>query len=95
MAHLIANTFSAYAMTEDDVIQSSILTIDQEQNIQNQISLLAERKIAYQPSSTNFDEYIQKEAYYRGQIDALKHLLECSKSAVELLRNPPTQQSQD
>jgi hypothetical protein len=88
MSHLVPNLFSTYAMNEEEALQSSILTIDQSENIQNQIAILAEKKLLLQPDTDNYSKYIQTEAYYRGQIDALKFLLESSISANEMLNNP-------
>lgn len=76
--------FTTYSMTEDDAIQSSILTTQQKHNIQNQVAILAEKKLMLEPNVSSFEDYIQKEAYYRGQIDALNYLLECSTNAERL-----------
>lgn len=93
MAHLVPNMFSTYSLNEDEAIQSAVLTIDQEQNIQNQIALMAEKKLLLTPLTADFTAYIQEEAYYRGQIDALKYLLESSILAVQFINTDlnPTQ----
>ncbi len=87
MAHLITNTFSSYAMTSEELSESSILTLDQVQNIQTQIATLAEAKLALEPDPVVSNIYLQKEAHLRGQIDALKYLLTLSAEAVAAKNN--------
>lgn len=87
MAVLIENSFSSYALTEDEERQGSLLTITQKQFLQNQVALCAEEKIAleFDPSEPNL--FLQAEAYKKGQIDAYKYLLECSAITEELIKS--------
>jgi len=72
-------------MTEDEQLQSSVLNLNQVQNIKSQIAILAEQKIAIEPNAAEFNSYIQNEAYLRGQITSLTYLLDASEAAVTAL----------
>ena len=63
------------------MLQSSILTLPQVQNVKTQIAMLAEQKIALVPEPLVSASYLQEEAYLRGQIVSLKYLLDCSEAA--------------
>jgi hypothetical protein len=84
MATLAANDFSSYVLTEEEIIQGQILTIAQEQVIQNQLSDCAMEKIALPYDPNNTTAFAQQEAYKRGQMDALRYILDCSLAAKEM-----------
>jgi hypothetical protein len=88
MAVLIPNDFSSYNLTEDETLQGSILTIQQQQVIQNQLAVVALEKInlLYDPESPK--SFIQREASLQGQLNILRFLLECSDAAILQLNNP-------
>ena len=80
MSHLIPNLTSSYFLTDEEVEEGSKLTITQTQVIQNQIATLTQEKLLLTPDNTNIQNYVQEEAYLRGQIDSLSYLLTTSES---------------
>jgi len=88
MAHLIDNEFASYALTEEEALQGSILTITQKQVIQNQLSSIAEQKINLIFDTDKPDSFIQEEAYLKGQLEMLRHLLDVSTASEEIFNNP-------
>ena len=93
MAELISNTFTSYNLTDEEILQGSLLTITQRQIIQTNISMAAEEKLALEFDVTEPNKYIQKEAGLAGQIAALKYILDQADAAVaelEYRANSPT-----
>lgn len=86
MAHLIENDFTSYAMTEEEALQGSILTIGQKQVIQNQLAIVAAEKLSLEFDTAKPAEFTQQEAYKKGQLDVLRFLLESSDASEEELR---------
>jgi hypothetical protein len=87
MATLLPNSFTSWEMTEEEVKVGSILTIAQAQVLQNQLALCAEEKLAIEFDPQNPAEYCKQEAYKRGQIDILRHILDTSEALQqEILR---------
>ena len=90
MAHLITNSFSSYSLTDEEVMEGSVLTVTQVQVIQNQIAVIAECKIAIQYDLANPNTFVEQEAHARGQIEALQHLLDVSNACIEArVEHPP------
>jgi hypothetical protein len=83
MSHLIQNTFSTYQLDEDELVQGSLLTTLQKQVIQTQIGTIADEKLRLEFDSDKPMQFMQQEAYKRGQLDALNYLLQASE-ALEL-----------
>ena len=89
MAILIPNSFSSYDLTEEETLQGSILTLTQQQLIQNYRSVLAEEKLALEYDPANPQIFLQREAGLAGQLAALNYLLDMSESArLALLQRP-------
>jgi len=91
MSHLEENTFSSYQLTDEEVMQGSLLTLTQKQVIQNDISLYAEQKLALEFDTNTPQLFIQQESKLSGQIQALRYRLDCSEAseaAIEALNNP-------
>lgn len=86
MAQLsLDSSFQRWELTDREYILGSVLTTSQKQVIQNQLVQLAEEKINLEQDPLNPLKHIQKEAYLRGQIDALKYLLTLSSSSENLV----------
>ena len=83
MSHLIQNTFSTYQLDEDELVQGTLLTTLQKQVIQTQIGTIADEKLRLEFDSDKPMQFMQQEAYKRGQLDALNYLLQASE-ALEL-----------
>ena len=75
MAVLVPNSFTTWDLTEEEFKQGSMLTITQAQVIQNQITELAETKLALEVPADNYSLFLQIEAKLAGQIESLKYLL--------------------
>ena len=85
MAVLQPSQFCRYEMTEQEVLQGSCLTSLQVCCIQNQISDLATRRLNLSLDPKNPDDFVQQEAWIKGQIDALQHILNTSEAAIQQL----------
>jgi hypothetical protein len=83
MSHVIQNTFSTYQLDEDELVQGTLLTTLQKQVIQTQIGTIADEKLRLEFDSDKPMQFMQQEAYKRGQLDALSYLLQASE-ALEL-----------
>ena len=76
-------SFTTYELTEEETLQGAVLTHQQIQCIQNQIADLSEELINLEPSADiNLQfKFLQQQAYTKGQIAALKYLLDLSDAA--------------
>lgn len=79
---LIPHTFNKYQLTLDEQRSGQSLTLATKAVIQNLIVAAAEEKLALVLDPKNITEYSQQEAYLRGQIDILNHLLDLSNFAT-------------
>lgn len=84
MAKLITNSFSSYALSEDEEVEGSKLTITQKQVIQNQLAITSEELINLKLDPDNFQKFLQDQAFKQGYIAALQYQLELSASIEEL-----------
>jgi len=89
MATIIPNEFTSYNLNEQEVLEGSVLTIDQKYCLQNQLAIIASEllNILYDP--LNPEKFTQEQAYKKGQLDILRHILASSDAAQEALY-PPT-----
>lgn len=90
MAHLLANDFTSYSLSDEEEIQGSIFTIGQKQVLQNMLAAAAQEKIALVYDAKEPTFFTQQEASLKGQMDVLRHLLEVSDAAEASLI--PTQE---
>lgn len=94
MSHLVQSTFAMYQQTDQEFMTGQVLTATQKENIQNQIARIAELRLAITPDPNNYATFIQEEANYKGQMQALQYLLDCSNSAEAELTELAYQQQQ-
>jgi len=87
MAHLNTNTFSSYALTEEEVLAGSVYTIAQLQVLQNILADIAEEKMALEIDPANFNSYLQREADLAGRLKILQYLIETSEAIVATRRD--------
>jgi hypothetical protein len=80
-APLVINSFTQYALTEEQTLQGSILTPLQVMVIHNQLTAIAEEKIGIKFDPDNIYTFAQQEAELTGQIGILRYLLETSELA--------------
>lgn len=81
MATIIANTFSSYALTEEEQQQGMMLTLTQAQMVHNHRAIAAEAILALKYNPSEPDAFLQEDAYNKGYIAALTYLLDLSDSA--------------
>lgn len=91
MASLQINSFSSFALTEEEQVSGSVFSADQKRVMQNLISEAAEESLNLTYDGTNPIKYAQQEAYLKGKIDILKWLIEAS-DAYEAASNAPEPQ---
>jgi hypothetical protein len=98
MPTIRVSTFTSFTLTAEEELTGATLTYTQKCVIQNQISQLAETRVAMVPDPNNYASYIQEEANVKGQIQALQYLLDCSSAAelavLELAQNQAASQAQ-
>lgn len=76
MATAKQNSFTSYDLTEAETLSGSLLSETNLYLIQNQISAIAEQKLALTVTPTELSAFLQQEAYLSGQMDALKYLVD-------------------
>ena len=84
----LTNSFTTYDLTEKEVLQGSILTIQQVQVLQNQRATIAEERLALTFDPSDITGFAQAEAYKKGQLDIISWLLDASVEANAILNNP-------
>lgn len=80
MAELKTGTFSKWELSDLEEREGSIFTITQTQVLQNQLALCAEEKLVLEFDTANPKSFTQQEAYKRGQIEMIQHLLDLSET---------------
>ena len=78
MAQPITNKFSSYYLTAGEEELGSILNYEQRCIIRNKLSEVAETRLNMVLDTTNVSNFIQSEAYLKGQLDTLQWLLDTS-----------------
>jgi hypothetical protein len=76
---IIPHSFNRYEMTEDEQRAGQALSLSNQAVIQNLIATIAEEKLHLVLDANNITAYAQNEAYLRGQLDILRHLLDLSQ----------------
>lgn len=77
---LVPHSFNKFELSAEEYKAGCALTLSNQAVIQNLISDVAEEKLRIVLDPQNLTEYAQQEAYLRGQLDILNHLLSLSKS---------------
>lgn len=88
MAKLIPNDFSTYELTDDEALQGSIFTATQLQVLQNKLAEIAKEKLNLEFDTAHPQEFIQQEAYKKGEFELLSYLIDTSRVSAEEVRNP-------
>lgn len=83
MSNMIATSFTAYQLTDEEVLAGSILTIGQKEVLQNLLSVTAEQKMALEFDVANPETFIQEEARLKGWIECIRYQLDASQAGVE------------
>lgn len=83
MSNIIATSFTAYQLTDEEVLTGSVLTIGQREVLQNLLSVTAEQKIALEFDVARPETFIQEEARLKGWIECIRYQLDASLAAIE------------
>jgi len=90
MPKLKVTPFTSYDFTDEEYLVAVKLTALQEQHIQSLLAAAAQEKIVIQYDDTHPHLASSQEAYLRGQIDILNHILGLSANSelamAELMR---------
>jgi hypothetical protein len=90
MAKLISNTFSSYELTARERLAGSILSTDQYNLLQNELSMVADNIIALDYDPAHPLKFVQNEAHLKGQLSILRFMLLRSDESKEQLKNLPS-----
>lgn len=83
MSHPTPNTFTTYALSEDEVKQGQQLTSLNVAVLQNQRAQIAEEKLSLVFTPNDVLSYTQQEAYLKGQLDLLSYILAANESSQQ------------
>ncbi len=83
MAHPSRNTFTTYTLTEDESRQGAVLSSLNISVMQNLRCSIAEEKLSLQFTPNDVLAFTQQEAYLKGQLDMLSHLLDLNEDAQQ------------
>lgn len=75
---IIPHSFNRYELNEDEQRAGQALSLSNQAVIQNLIATIAEEKLHLVLDANNITAYAQQEAYLRGQLDILRHILDLS-----------------
>ena len=85
MAKLIPNAFSTFELTEDEDKQGSILTITQQQVIQNKIAEAAQQQLNLVYDTKDPLKFVQEQAYLKGQLDFGQYLIDLTANVLDIV----------
>lgn len=88
MTNIVANSFTTYQLTDEEMLVGSVLTIQQREVLQNLLSVNAEEMLTLDYDVDKPLSFVQQQGYKRGWIDCLKYILDASQSAIELNQQP-------
>lgn len=83
MAHPASNTFTSYTMSEEESRNGAVLSSLNIAALQNLRSSIAEEKLRLPFTPNDVLSYTQQEAYLRGQLDIISHLLDLNEDAQQ------------
>ena len=83
MAHPANNTFSSYSLSEEEYRNGALLSSLNVASLQNLRCSIAEEKLRLPFTPNDVLSYTQQEAYLRGQLDILSHLLDLNEDAQQ------------
>lgn len=91
MAIFRATSFTSYSLTNKEELAGQILTIDQKNYIQNQRAQIAEQILAQVFTPDKPLEFVQQDAFLKGQLSVYTTLIDasdqCERELVDLSRN--------
>ena len=78
MAQPLTNKFSTYYLTAGEEELGTVLNYEQRCVIRNKLAAIAEVRLNLVMDTANVSNFIQSEAYLKGQLDTLQWLLDTS-----------------
>lgn len=84
MAQQLPTAFTRYDMSSEELEAAAALNPFTVMWIQTLIGDAAEKKLSIPVNPSNIQLFVQEEAYYRGQIDALSTLLNSLPGGIDL-----------
>lgn len=87
MPILVPHSFNSYQFSEQELAAASILTADQEALIQNDIAAVAEQILSEKYNPSRHQDFIQNDAFNKGQMAAFRFILLRSQETKEQLKN--------
>lgn len=85
MSRQINNSFTSYDLSEAEILQGSILSVQQKQVLQNELSQCAEQILALEFVPTNPLKFTQDDSFLKGQMSVLRVILLRSDEAEKSL----------
>lgn len=85
MAELRITNFTAYNLTEHEILEGSLLNYSQRCTFQNELANVSTQLSELTIDVTNPMEAVQQQAFLRGQQKLLQHFLETDKRAQEAI----------
>ena len=86
MAKLVPNEFSSYELSDQEILQASILTELQKKLIQSDMAQIAQTILNLTFDPRNPDNFLQDDAHQKGQLAAYRVLLMRSQESEDKLR---------
>jgi len=86
MDTIIPNSFTAYVLTDEEVLQGGVFTSLQKQVLHNHLATEAENRLRLELNPEKVQEFIQAEAELKGKIQLLQYLLDVSDASEEELK---------
>lgn len=83
MSHPTTNTFTTYALSENEVKLGQQLTSLNVAVFQNQRAQIAEEKLSLEFTPNDVLSYTQQEAYLKGQLDLLSYILAANEDSQQ------------
>lgn len=88
MAQQLPNQFTEYQLTESETLSGTILTPLQRFVLQNRLAEISKQRLTLEFNPVNSAQFIQDEAFLKGQISIITWQLEASAAAeLEALEN--------
>ena len=80
MAHLIPCSFSRYRLTPEEEVTGTLLSAEQTYVIQNKLVEISEQILALDYQASSPSDFLQNEAFLKGQLAFARFLLESSET---------------
>lgn len=93
MATLATSTFTRYNLNDLEKLAGGQLTITQKQLYQTELADIAEQILALEFDSSKPHEFVQRDAYLKGQLSVYRYLIELDIQVTKTIASPDFQHS--